>query len=193
MIEWSEELVTLLTALKTDGLSATQIAERLGHGINRNMVIGKLYRMGGSKGTPALSKSEGKRGASGRHRGTVTRARNAREMAVSVRLGKARAQGAGTLAEALAKIKPEPKAITGSVWDALPGTSPISLLDATDATCRWPIGDPLRSGFGYCGCAVEPGRVYCAAHQARGTTSFKATASDKRKLEKTDRSRRVFA
>jgi len=64
---------------------------------------------------------------------------------------------------------------------------------ATDETCRWPIGDPQQPGFGYCGCAVDGGSVYCLEHRAVATTNFKASAADKRNLEKMDRSRRIFA
>jgi GcrA cell cycle regulator len=32
--------------------------------------------------------------------------------------------------------------------------------------CRWPIGDPLDAGFGFCGCRKAPGVPYCAHHAA---------------------------
>lgn len=40
------ELVQELSALWLDGLSASQIARKLGHGLTRNAVIGKVYRLG---------------------------------------------------------------------------------------------------------------------------------------------------
>ena len=42
---WTEERVELLKKLWSDGLSASQIAGRLG-GITRNAVIGKVHRLG---------------------------------------------------------------------------------------------------------------------------------------------------
>ena len=30
--------------------------------------------------------------------------------------------------------------------------------------CAWPIGEPRRPGFRFCGAARQPGRSYCAGH-----------------------------
>jgi GcrA cell cycle regulator len=40
------------------------------------------------------------------------------------------------------------------------------LFDLQDHQCRWPIGDPHRKGFKFCGKrgAQYPERPYCAAH-----------------------------
>lgn len=43
----------------------------------------------------------------------------------------------------------------------------LRLVNLTDATCRWPVGDPKASGFGFCGLEVADGRSYCAAHYRR--------------------------
>ena len=42
---WTDERVELLKKLWADGLSASQIAGRLG-GVTRNAVIGKVHRLG---------------------------------------------------------------------------------------------------------------------------------------------------
>jgi GcrA cell cycle regulator len=42
---WNDERVELLTKLWAEGLSASQIAGRLG-GVTRNAVIGKVHRLG---------------------------------------------------------------------------------------------------------------------------------------------------
>jgi hypothetical protein len=44
---WTPERVEQLRALHYEGLSASKIAGRLGHGCTRNMVIGKLDRLRG--------------------------------------------------------------------------------------------------------------------------------------------------
>ncbi len=44
------------------------------------------------------------------------------------------------------------------------GARMIGLLDLEAGDCRWPIGDPRHSGFGFCGQPRRPGRPYCAAH-----------------------------
>jgi GcrA cell cycle regulator len=181
---WTDERTARLTELWTEGLSCSQIARELGGDITRNAVIGKVTRLNlPRRRDPA-------------HKATrSTRARRPRvgacTMSVAVRLGNAKKAGVQSLDEALSHIKARP--IPGAAWDALPDTTPISLLMLSDETCRWPIGDPLLAGFGFCGCPVEAGRVYCPTHRALGTTQFKATAEDKRKLERMDTSRRVFA
>src|ERR1700759_5331436 len=42
---WSDDRVSTLSKLWTDGLSAAQIAKQLG-GVSRNAVIGKVHRLG---------------------------------------------------------------------------------------------------------------------------------------------------
>jgi GcrA cell cycle regulator len=42
---WTDEQVTTLTRLYAEGLSASQIAKKLGRGCTRNTVSGKLHRL----------------------------------------------------------------------------------------------------------------------------------------------------
>ena len=44
-MSWTDERVELLRRLWTEGLSASQIAGRLGDGVTRNAVIGKVHRL----------------------------------------------------------------------------------------------------------------------------------------------------
>ena len=44
-LSWTDERVELLKKLWTEGLSASQIAGRLGSGVTRNAVIGKVHRL----------------------------------------------------------------------------------------------------------------------------------------------------
>jgi len=60
-----------------------------------------------------------------------------------------RSRKAETLSTAIDKIIP------------LPGAS---LDGLTARSCRWPIGDPKASTFGFCGCDRREGSSYCAAH-----------------------------
>jgi GcrA cell cycle regulator len=55
-MEWSETRIGMLRKLWVDGLSASQIAERLG-GTTRNAVIGKAHRLG-LKSRPSPIKRE---------------------------------------------------------------------------------------------------------------------------------------
>ena len=42
----------------------------------------------------------------------------------------------------------------------------LSLLELTERTCKWPIGDPATSEFWFCGHQTESGKPYCATHIA---------------------------
>ena len=45
--------------------------------------------------------------------------------------------------------------------------SPCGLLELTPQRCRWPIGDPVKPGFMFCGAFdadLGDGRPYCRAH-----------------------------
>ena len=44
-MSWTDDRVELLKKLWTEGLSASQIAGRLGAGVTRNAVIGKVHRL----------------------------------------------------------------------------------------------------------------------------------------------------
>lgn len=40
----------------------------------------------------------------------------------------------------------------------------LLLLELTERTCKWPIGDPATSDFWFCGLPVKAGKPYCEAH-----------------------------
>ena len=42
----------------------------------------------------------------------------------------------------------------------------LSLLELTERTCKWPVGDPATDEFWFCGLPVKPGKPYCEAHVA---------------------------
>jgi GcrA cell cycle regulator len=129
---WENEKVALLLELNKQDFSASQIAEKLGEGVTRNAVIGKLNRMGLSCG-------------GGKHSSSTAR---------SVRK------------------KPEtlnPSRKSRPVLSAVPELNPskenIGIADLSDATCRFPMGDPKEVNFRFCG--AEKGYdalPYCDYH-----------------------------
>lgn len=40
----------------------------------------------------------------------------------------------------------------------------LSLMELTERTCKWPIGDPATDDFWFCGLPSLPGKPYCEAH-----------------------------
>lgn len=49
----------------------------------------------------------------------------------------------------------------------------VNLLQLTEKTCRWPIGDPKRDGFHFCGARPMPGLPYCGHH---ASVAYQGTA-----------------
>src|SRR5262245_58744773 len=45
-----------------------------------------------------------------------------------------------------------------------PAVRPVSLLELTEKTCRWPLGDPRIPDFGFCGATPVAGQPYCVHH-----------------------------
>lgn len=40
----------------------------------------------------------------------------------------------------------------------------LTLMELTEKTCKWPVGDPATPNFWFCGLPVQPGKPYCEAH-----------------------------
>ena len=40
----------------------------------------------------------------------------------------------------------------------------LTLMELTERTCKWPIGDPATDDFWFCGLGSIPGKPYCEAH-----------------------------
>ena len=42
----------------------------------------------------------------------------------------------------------------------------LSLMQLTERTCKWPVGDPATDDFWFCGLTTVPGKPYCETHVA---------------------------
>jgi len=40
----------------------------------------------------------------------------------------------------------------------------LQLMELTERTCKWPVGDPATDDFWFCGHPVQQGKPYCEAH-----------------------------
>lgn len=151
---WTDDRVTLLKKLWTDGLSASQIAKQLG-GVTRNAVIGKVHRLG-LAGRAAPSRPI--------KRIPVPTARP-RPVLVAPPLVASKVEAS---VKALAPtaptpvIKPAPKAVTPPQKRG----DLIGVLQLGTNMCKWPIGDPGDPDFGFCGAQCSSGAVYCTEHAA---------------------------
>ncbi|MCW1955230.1 MAG: GcrA cell cycle regulator [Roseobacter sp.] len=40
----------------------------------------------------------------------------------------------------------------------------LTLMELTERTCKWPVGDPATDDFWFCGLPTQSGKPYCEAH-----------------------------
>lgn len=148
---WTEERVAELKKLWAEGHSASQIAKRLGS-VTRNAVIGKVHRLGLSgRATPSRPVKRPPRLARPKPQQQMPRQAQPRgSNALAVR----EATPPAPLTEAETNIEPR----------RLPNGDMVTVLTMKDTMCKWPIGDPADTTFGFCGHASADGSPYCAEH-----------------------------
>ncbi|MEO8245302.1 MAG: GcrA family cell cycle regulator, partial [bacterium] len=59
------------------------------------------------------------------------------------------------------EISPEALA---SVREVEKRAKKLTLMELTERTCKWPIGDPATEDFWFCGLPSVSGKPYCEAH-----------------------------
>lgn len=138
---WTEERVEILKRLWAEGLSAAQIANKIG-GVTRNAVIGKVHRLGLSgRATPAKPQ----------------RGRTAAEEAAAA----ASVPAVPGIEADLAPVISEPAFIAPEILDVSDKTTVSSIKKNM---CKWPVGDPATDDFHFCGQPTAPGKSYCSYH-----------------------------
>ena len=135
---WTPERVEQLKSCVVTGLTCSQIAAEIG--VSRNAVIGKIHRLGLSTGRPV--------GAPARTSPPRARHPRAPTQRRLLRLAFAQTPHGG---EAM---------LDASVDSA----HPCPLTEIAEHKCRWPIGDPTRADFVFCGNDAITGFTYCAGH-----------------------------
>ncbi|WP_343313540.1 GcrA family cell cycle regulator [Brucella sp. BE17] len=164
-MNWTDERVELLKKLWSEGLSASQIAAQLG-GVSRNAVIGKVHRLklsGRGKTTTTAPRSKkvntvaatprpAAQHASGAHTTTMRTATSTRTVgATALKMD----YDTDVVAEAV--IKPASDVV-------VPISRHLTLLQLSERTCKWPIGDPLNEDFHFCGHESGESSPYCSYH-----------------------------
>ena len=162
---WTDERVDLLKKLWADGLSASQIAGRLG-GVTRNAVIGKVHRLGLS-GRATSSRSSAPRP----RRTHVPRQNRTPSVTYGTR------GNAALKASYEVEYDPVPAPVEELV---IPLHERASILTLKESMCRWPIGDPSEDDFHFCGrkkCGSSP---YCEHHARMAYQPVQARRREKR-------------
>ncbi|MEO0344208.1 MAG: GcrA family cell cycle regulator [Pseudomonadota bacterium] len=170
-MSWTDERVETLKKMWGEGKSASQIAKELG-GITRNAVIGKVHRLGLS------NRSAPKKAAA------PTKEKAAKAEAKVPVPKKPEPPRPHHVANATSIPPRRPIITAGQPLPPQPSTNEISevalanaaevvkkakkltLMELTEKTCKWPVGDPATDDFWFCGLATETGKPYCAAHNA---------------------------
>jgi GcrA cell cycle regulator len=129
---WTAERVAALKSHVGAGLSCAQIAHEIG--VSRNAVIGKLNRLGLSRGrNPAAPRTR-----------------------VGVPMRRPQVLTQRLMLKALFASEP--------VADDVVSAEPCSLLNLAPRKCRWPISAVSADGFAFCGNTTPGGVSYCAGH-----------------------------
>lgn len=172
-MSWTDDRVELLKKMWGEGQSASQIAKELG-GVTRNAVIGKVHRLGLSNRATASAtakpevKPKPAPKVEAKPKPTPKPAEPAAktEVVPVARTMPARKQ----IIPAGQPLPPQPSANEISP-EALAKVSEIekkakrlSLMELTERTCKWPVGDPATDDFWFCGLPVQAGKPYCEAH-----------------------------
>ncbi|MBM7068739.1 GcrA family cell cycle regulator [Actibacterium sp. 188UL27-1] len=174
-MSWTDERVEVLKKMWGDGQSASQIAKELG-GVTRNAVIGKVHRLGLSNRTtggaapqkPAVKEKPAAKpeAIKAKPAPKEVAAEPAPEPERSPAVIPARKQ----IIPAGQPLPPQPSAneispeALASVREVEKKAKRLGLMELTERTCKWPIGDPATDDFWFCGLPVQAGKPYCEAH-----------------------------
>jgi GcrA cell cycle regulator len=139
---WTSERVALLRSYFDAGLSCSQIAREIG--TTRNAVIGKMHRLGLSRPKDAFADRLEARNAA---RPKAVR-RKPWRLSIHAQREMLMATYPGRAAEET----------------AVESAHKCSLLELSQAQCRWPISEPGAEDFAFCGNKSVDGLSYCVGH-----------------------------
>ena len=167
-MSWTDERVETLKKMWSEGQSASQIAKELG-GVTRNAVIGKVHRLGLSNragAAPAKPAKEKEKPAAEPQATAAAKEAPATQAAPERPATPALRQ----IIPAGQPLPPQPSAneispeALASVREVEKKSKKISLMELTERTCKWPVGDPATDDFWFCGLPTQAGKPYCEAH-----------------------------
>ncbi|TPE52054.1 GcrA family cell cycle regulator [Amaricoccus solimangrovi] len=188
-MSWTDERVEMLKVMWSEGKSASQIAKELG-GVTRNAVIGKVHRLGLSNRGPGSEHPDEDTAAAEAAAPMEQAAPPAEEEQEVPEPSRPAAPPAAAaprppVKEAAAPVPTQrPKPVMGQPLPPQPAQNEISpealanlaevakkarklsLMQLTERTCKWPVGDPATDDFWFCGLPSQPGKPYCETHVA---------------------------
>ncbi|MDO5646927.1 GcrA family cell cycle regulator [Paracoccus sp. (in: a-proteobacteria)] len=190
-MSWTDERVETLKRMWAEGQSASAIAKELG-GVTRNAVIGKVHRLGLSNRNddaapapaapepapapaPAPEKKAEKKPAPQPvpepepqpqpepQADPEPEEEPAPQPVFTPALRRPIVPAGQPLPPqpSANEISPETLATAREVEKR---SRKLSLMELTERTCKWPIGDPATDKFWFCGLPSQPGKPYCETH-----------------------------
>ena len=166
-MSWTDERVETLKKRWGEGQSASQIAKEWG-GVTRNAVIGKVHRLGLSnrtttttkaKAAPKAVKEAPKAKPKTKEPVRVANPKTTTEIPTARDLPRKR-----PIITAGQPLPPQPSAselsaeALAKVVEIEGQAKTLTLLQLTERTCKWPVGDPATQDFWFCGLVSEQGK-----------------------------------
>ncbi|MCV2893519.1 GcrA family cell cycle regulator [Lentibacter sp. XHP0401] len=183
-MSWTDDRVEVLKKMWGEGQSASQIAKELG-GVTRNAVIGKVHRLGlSNRTTTGAAKTDAKPSTAAPKKPSKPKA------APAAKKPKV-AETAPVEASSEPEVEPKPIPKSAARRAIIPAGQPLppqpsnneisaealakvsevekkakrlTLMELTERTCKWPVGDPATDDFWFCGLPTQSGKPYCEAH-----------------------------
>lgn len=136
---WTDQMVEDLRQMWIEGLTANEIAKKLG--VSKNSIVGKVHRLCLTARPSPIKKKE--------------------DEILPEAIPEAENEPVVEELAAQENVIPEPVENANRL-------SPlgIKLVNLDSHTCRWPLGDPRDEDFGFCGKKVRAGQTYCDEHSA---------------------------
>jgi GcrA cell cycle regulator len=138
---WTEQMVEDLRQMWLEGLTANEIAKKLG--VSKNSIVGKVHRLCLTARPSPIKKKE------------ETKPEEVAEVLPETAL------------ENHIENMPEEMEHDEILYEQKQvNIQGIKLVSLDSHTCRWPIGDPRDEDFCFCGKKVRAGQTYCDEHAA---------------------------
>lgn len=138
---WTDESVEELRRLWDKGLTANEIAKKLG--VTKNAIVGKVHRLClKARPSPIKNKNEEVADSQLELEEVLTEERVETEDSETVKC----------------------EEVESAVDNGSVKKDKVKLIELDSHTCRWPIGDPRDDDFGFCGKKVRAGQTYCDEH-----------------------------
>lgn len=134
---WTDKMVEDLRQMWLEGLTANEIAKKLG--VSKNSIVGKVHRLCLTARPSPIKKKE--------------------DLSVE---DDVIIEDTGDVVEEISEAGDAEIDIADNHEEALG----IKLVHLDSHTCRWPLGDPRDENFGFCGKKVRAGQTYCDEHSA---------------------------